>query len=113
MLATEYAQYYKITLQQEGETDEAFRRRVAGALRDMGCIIEAHEAANDARYEDDDNVMTGIVGALAQAMQGIDYRSKGERQIGNDFAAGTLVQNPKPKMSPEEALLMVTLFIGE
>jgi len=111
MLATEYAQYYNIASQGEGESDFAFRSRVAGALRDQGRIIEAHEAQQDARYEDSDTVMTGIVGALAQAMQSVNYGRTGARQVGDDFAAGILIRNPKPQISPLEALL-ATLMAG-
>lgn len=109
MLATEYAEFYSIKAQQEGERNLAFRGRVAGALRNMGKIIEAHEAQQDARYESSDKVMTGFFGALAQALHG-DYGSTGESQIGDDIAAGIVVQKPQPEMSPEMALALVALF---
>jgi len=57
--------------------------------------------------------MTVITGALAQALQGVDYGSTGERQIGDDLAAGYVIQNPRPRMSPEEVLLMIALFGGK
>ena len=110
MLATEYASYYKIDPQQDNETDAAFRDRVSGALRDMGHIIEAHEAFRDERYEQSDDVMTGVFGALAQAIQGIDYRRTGSHQVGDDIAAGTVLKYQKPKMTQEEAQLAVALF---
>lgn len=108
----EHAKYYGITEQAEGETDAEFRGRVAGVLRDQGHIIEAHEIFTGRRYdaEDGQDVVTGIMGALAQAMQGVDYHSTGERRLGDDFAAGTLIQNPKPEMSAEMALLAVMLL---
>ena len=112
MLATEYARYYEIGEQQEGESDMAFKGRVAGVLRDKGKLIEAHEAQQDARCEESDAVNTGIMGALAQMMQGVDYHVSGEQQIGVDIAAGTVVQNPRRKMSPKEALLAMALLEG-
>lgn len=110
MLAKQYAEYYKIEAQREGESDGEFRGRVSGVLRDMGHIIEAHEASQDARYEDSENVMTGIMGAMAQALQGTNYGSKGERQIDDDFAAGVIVNSPKQDSDPMMALLAALLF---
>lgn len=110
-LATEYAQYYQIDPQQEGENDADFRGRVAGVLRDSGKIIEAHEAFNNERYEDSQDVMTGIFGAVAQTMQGANYGSKGEQQVDDDFAAGVVAQ--KPKEDPTAALLALLLFGGD
>lgn len=95
MLATEYAEYYKIEAQKESESDLDFRQRVSVALREMGHIIEAHEAYQDQRYEESDNVMTGLFGAIAQALQGTHY---GGDPVGNDIAAGLLVRH---QMSPE------------
>lgn len=110
MLATEYAEYYNIEGQREGESDHAFKGRVAGKLRDMGKIIEAHEAQHDERYENSEKVMTGVIGAMAQTLQGVDYGSSGERQIGDDIAAGTIAQDLESDLTPEMALLMVQLF---
>jgi hypothetical protein len=110
MLATEYAGYYGIAPQGESEPDGTFRSRVAGALRDQGKVIEAHEAQQDARYEDNDDVMTGIMGAVAQAMQGRNYGRRGESQVGDDIAAGTCVRYPKPEIDPAMALMMIALF---
>jgi hypothetical protein len=110
MLATDYAGYYGIAPQGDNETDVAFRSRVSGILRDRGQIIEAHEAYADERYEDSDNVMTGITGAMAQALHGTNYGSYGVRQIDDDFAVGTIVQNPKPEIDPMMAMLMVAMF---
>jgi hypothetical protein len=111
MLATEYAEFYGIEPQGDDESDHAFRCRVAGALRDMGHIIEAHEAQQDKRYEDSQDVMTGVIGAIAQALQGVDYGSAGEQQIGDDIAAGVITQSDELEdVSPEVALLMIQLF---
>ena len=112
MLAAEYAQYYKIDPQGPRETDDAFKSRVAGKLREMGHLIEAHEAFQDERYEESGDVMTGIIGAVAQAMQGVDYGHKqdGERQIGDDFAAGVVVQ--APKRDDSLVLLLAALLFG-
>jgi len=109
MLATQYAEYYKITPQTEKESDYNFRHRVAGELRDMGKIIEAHEAQQDERYENSDSVMAGVAGALAQALQGVDYGVSGVQQVGCDIAAGGIALNPKKELSPE-MLLMACLM---
>ncbi len=109
MLATEYAQYYNIEAQREGESDLAFRSRVSGKLRDAGKIIEAHEAYQDKRYEDSDSVVTGITGALAQAFQGVNYDSHGERQVGDDIAAGILARTSKKEVDPMMMLLACLL----
>lgn len=95
MLATEYAKYYGVEEQREGESDMAFRGRVSTALRDMGHVIEAHEAYQDERYEDSDSVVTGLFGVMAQALQGTRY---GGDLMGNDIVAGILVRH---QMSPE------------
>ena len=83
MLATEYANYYGITPQQPEEDNYEFRHRIAGKLRDMGKIIEAHEAQRDERIEQSDDVMQGVIGAMAQALHGIDYGVSGVQQVGS------------------------------
>ena len=113
VLATEYAKYHGIEAQRKSESDIAFRGRVSGALRDAGHLIEAHEAYQDARCVESADVMTVITGALAQALQGVDYGSTGERQIGDDLATGHVIQNPRSRMSPEDALLIIAMFGGK
>lgn len=58
MEGTEYtkqrAEWYKVSLQGKDETDQAFRERVSGSLRDMGHTIEAHEAYHNCLYDDRD-----------------------------------------------------------
>jgi hypothetical protein len=112
MLATQYAEYYKIEAQREGESDLEFRSRVSGALRDQGKLIEAHEAYQDKRWDElgDEMVNTGIKGAIAQMMAGVDYHVHGEQQIGADIAAGIIVQNPEPEVSPDMLLMAMPLF---
>lgn len=56
MLATEYARLFGIERQQDGESDMAFRHRVAGRLQEMGKIILAHEAQADERIEVSEDV---------------------------------------------------------
>lgn len=109
MLATEYANYYKIDPQGKDESDLDFKYRVSGKLRDMGHIVEAHEAFRDERYEQSDDVMTGVMGAMAQALHG-DYGRSGSTQVGDDIAVGHVVKNPRSEMAPEMALLMIELF---
>lgn len=110
MLATEYSQYYNIPPQAEGESDYDFKRRVGGVLRDMGHIVEAREAANDQRYEAGGDTVTGITGAVSQALQGVNYHSSGARQVDDDFTAGVVSQ--APKQDSEMALLALLLFGG-
>ncbi len=112
MLATEYAKWYEIEPQKEGESDSAFRDRVSGALRDAGRIIEAHEVAQDKRYDagDGDMVRTGIMGAMAMALQEKSYGRTGSTLVDDEIAAG-VVANAKPKNSdPMMALLAMMLF---
>ncbi len=113
-ITSQRAREFNIEGQREGESDTAFRSRVAGSLREAGCLIEAHEAFTNALYDDPEGgAMTGIFGALAQAFQGRDYGARtGYDQIGDDIAAGTLAQEPDRSMSPEMALLMIELFGG-
>ena len=112
MLATEYAEYYGLQAQQQDESDPGFRGRVATALREQGHIIEAYEAYHDERYETSDNVMTGILGATAQAMEGTNY---GGNPVGNDIAAGLYVSeqmSPEYEQRRQEDLMMALLMIG-
>ena len=110
MLATEYANYYNIIPQQPEEDDYEFRHRIAGELRDMGKIVEAHEAQRDERIEQSDDVMQGVMGAVAQALHGIDYGVSGVQQVGCDIAAGAIVKGPRPKIDRELAMLTALLL---
>ena len=101
------AREFGIAVQQEDESDYAFRNRVALVLRAGGHIIEAHEAFNDCLYDDPDgNAMTGIIGAVAQAMDGRHYSGD---QIGNDIAAGVVAQKP-PDTMRDALILMMAMF---
>ena len=111
MLVAEYAGYYNIAPQAEGESDTNFRHRVAGELRNQGHIIEAHEAQQNARYDESSNVMDGIAGAMAMALQGVNYGSTGSRLVGDEIAAGAVVRNPKPEMSMAE--IMIAMMLSE
>ena len=85
-----------------------FRNRVANAIRAQGHIIEAHEAQSNALYDDPDgDAMTGIFGAVAQAMQGTHYRGD---PIGNDIAAGVVASKKKDSMS--DALVVLLAMMG-
>ena len=113
-LAHEYASYLKIK-QGQGESEDAFKNRVAGVLRKEGSIIEAHEVFSGRRYDDPDQgptgPMAGIFGAVAQAMQGREYSpTDPERQIGDDIAAGLLVQRRED--STESALTAIFGVLG-
>ena len=112
MLATEYAKYYNIAAQLDGESDAAFMARVAGELCNQGHLIEAHEASQNKRYDEDggDMVMTGLAGAMAMLLQGVDYGSTGDNLIGDEIAAGLIVTSPKRDTDPLMALLAMALF---
>ena len=104
---------YGLPPQGAEESDYDFRQRVAGQLRDMGHIIEAHEAQQNARWDDPErggDVTAGLTGAVAQALHGVDYRVKGEQQVGADIAAGMLIRHKKPDPSPAEMMLMLAMF---
>lgn len=111
MLATEYAQYFSIEAQREGESDADFRGRVAGELRARGELIYANEAYYDKRIDyAGGDVMTGVTGAVAQVYQGIDYGSKGARQLDDDFAAGVVASAPK---KDDAMILLAALLFGK
>lgn len=98
-LANQYADYLGLK-QNKDEGDDAFKSRVAGELRKQGRTIEAHEAYSGRHYDDPDQEltgpMTGILGAVAQAMQGKQYSPNNpENPIGDDIAAGVVVKEGK------------------
>lgn len=115
-LATIYAADFNLPRQREDESDEQFTSRISGSLRDAGHLIEAHEVRRNKRYDEDGaineprSVLSGVAGALAQALQGIDYGGKGDRQVGDDVATGVVVINSPPRMSADEALLLVHML---
>lgn len=112
-ITAQRAQEFNIPAQQPNETDEAFRTRVSGVLRGQGHIIEAHEAYQNALYDQDENAMTGIFGAVAQALNGKDYSPDDpQRQVGDDIAAGVVASSKKPKMDADMLLAYLALFGG-
>ncbi len=114
-ITKQHAEYFRLPPQGADESDYNFRHRIAGSLRDMGKLIEAHEAQQDARWDDEsrgDDVTAGVMGALVQALQGVNYHVQGEQQVGTDIVAGLYTRHKKPDPSPEEMLLMVELFGG-
>ena len=97
-ITTQRAEEFSIEAQREGESDASFKDRVSGEIREMGHMIEAHEAYNNSLYNDTDDggAMTGIVGAMAQALQGTNFGARtGSQQVGDDIAAGHIVQSPE------------------
>lgn len=76
-------------------------------------IIEAHEAQTNRLYDDPgehplDDPMNGIVGALAQALHGIDYHPQGGvDMVGNDMALGTVIRH---KEDTSEALMLALML---
>lgn len=111
-ITTQRAAEFGIETQRPGESDIAFRGRVAGRIRDMGHMIEAHEAQSNMLYNDSSgDPMTGILGAVAQVMQKRDYHVSGENQIGCDIAAGHYMKNP-PRQENDAFLMMAMLMMG-
>lgn len=112
MLATQYARWHNIQPQGENETDAAFQNRVSGELRRSGNIIEAHEVAQDKRFDEDGgkNVISGITGAMAMALQDKNYGSSGSDLVGDEIAAGILSTNKRSEPDAAMALLAMMLF---
>lgn len=113
MQANLYVGSYGIEPQGESESNQAFKSRVAGVLRDSNMLIEAHEVTQDARWDDPDkgdDVMGGVIGAMAQALHGVDYGVSGDSQIGADIAAGVIAQDDTPQRSASEMLLLALMF---
>jgi len=113
-ITAQRAQEFGLIPQGTEESDSAFKERVSGELRNMGYMIEAHEAQCNRLYDDPgdgrNDPMTGIFGAMSQQLHGVNYHIEGRDQIGADIAAGYIAQNPKKEMSADLALLMVELF---
>ena len=104
------ASWHKIEPQRDDEIGSAFRSRVAGVLRGRGHVIEAHEAYQNARYDQSDDVMSGLMGVVAQALTGGDRSPNNpERQIGDDIASGIIARSPKEDNDGMAALLMMMM----
>ena len=108
----ERAAQFDIEGQRKGESNNAFRGRVSAILRQQGHIIEAHEARQNALYDDQNNPLTemGIKGAVAQEMQGKYYTTNPAEQVGDDIAAGGFVSTPERETDPTTAILTCLLF---
>ena len=111
MLATEYAEYYRIEGQRDGESDEDFRLRISNALRTMGKIIEAKEAYLDRRYEDSDSVMDSVVGEIGRAMGIVpQYSRPGTHEDeGDKLAAGAIARSGRGEPDPMTLLLAMMM----
>jgi hypothetical protein len=111
MLATEYARYYEIEAQRDGESDEDFRLRVSNALRAMGKIIEAKEAYLNRRYEDSESVLDSVAGEIGRAMGVIPQysRPRTHQDEGDKLAAGAILRRGKDDPDPM-ALLFAALM---
>ena len=109
-IAEQRAREFGITGQQAGESDCAFGHRVALELRCAGHIIEAHEAESGHLYDDPQgDAMTGIMGAVAQTMQGRNYSGD---QIDNDHAAGAVASHPRDEAGDALMVAFAMLFGG-
>ena len=74
-LANEYAGHLGLS-QKEGESDDAFKSRVAGELRSRGQIIEAHEAHSGRRYDDPEQGPTGPMAGILRCSCASDERKR-------------------------------------
>lgn len=99
--------------QEPNESDSNFRHRIAGALRDKGCIVEAHEAQNNCRFDDPEGgaaVTSGLRGAMAMAMANTTYGQHGPSLVGCEMAAGIVVSAPKkPDVSADMLMLLMAM----
>jgi len=117
-----YAKEYGLVAQGKGETDSAFRARVAEKLRAMGKIIEAHEVVQNARWDDESGqgemARAGVVGAVAKVVQDVEYSGD---EIGSDIAAGivstegdnTALEAALNKFGPEAFTAMIAAMFGK
>lgn len=107
-ITEERAKEFGIQQQRENETHSAFRYRVSERLRQMGYIIEAHEAQTDHLYDDPNgNAMIGITGAVAKSIQRKHYPGS---EVATDIAAGVVVSEPENPL--RDALLLLFAGIG-
>ena len=111
-ITNQRAREYDLPPQEESESDNAFRARIAAALRDKGLLIEAHEAMCDRLYDDPgkglmDDPTVGITGAVAQVWLGVNYHVSGDKQVACDVVAGHVAKAPKPNT---EMLLLALLM---
>lgn len=108
----ELARAGDISPQGINEGDSAFRDRVSGELRARGCIIEAHEALHNQRFDEhggETGPMAGIMGAVAVLFSGKNYGSSGSTRVGDEIAADVVAR--KPLVGDSEAGLMAALAI--
>lgn len=116
--AIEMASYLGLEGQGDEESDRDFRLRVAGVLRDKGRIIEAQEIRTGRRFDDPsnpplgepNNPMTGILGASAAALQGIDFHTRGETRVEDEAVIGRLALEPPDPT--ERAILAAFDLLG-
>lgn len=105
-ITSQRAQEFGIPPQGKDENTHTFRNRVANAIRAQGHIIEAHEAQSNKLYDDPDgDAMIGITGAVAQALQGKNYRGD---QVANDIATGAIASAKKHDTS---AMVLLTALL--
>ena len=103
MLATEYARQFRIDPQRTDESDDAFKSRVAGELRDMGEIVYAHQAYADELYNDSLDVQQGIAGGIAIEMLNANYHPAWPERAFINHVGDQL------EMSPDRTTLAVLL----
>lgn len=110
-ITAQRAREFGIPGQGADEADDAFKMRVSGALRQMDHPIEAHEAFQDALYDDPSHPMTltGILGYTARTMQGHPESGDHQREVGHDIAAGVVAQTDDRDDLGYLALMMILM----
>jgi len=107
-LAASHARTFGLAPQEASESGSEFRDRISGQLRDMGRIIEAHEAWQGKYYDEGTEVISALIGNLAQQMQGVNYNVKDGPGVGMDIAAGMLIDGRKESNLPDFLMKLLT-----
>ncbi len=112
----ELAKYHKIDPQGSDESESAFKHRVSGALREMGHLIEAHEAFHNQRYDEEGggalNPMVGLLGAAALASAGRDFGGSGTSRIGDEMMAGVIAKEPRRSDDSAAMMMLAIAMMG-
>lgn len=63
------ASYYKFRTQNDGESEEVYRRNLSNHLRSTGHLIESHEVITG-RWDTSEETQAGLLGAMVNAQDG-------------------------------------------
>lgn len=113
-IAQQYASHYNLEPKGDQESNARFRERVADHVRKQGLYVDAHEVLNNCYHdekregEDANPVVTGVTGVCALGLNGTLGRRA--TTVGDDIAAGVVVQNHDPDR--DEALILWAMMLG-